>query len=80
MNLENVGLLELAAKHLGGLLSEVAFVGGATVELWITDDAAPEFRPTDDVDVIVEITTPTSMRVSRGRCPLVPSHGSAPLR
>jgi Nucleotidyl transferase AbiEii toxin, Type IV TA system len=57
MNLENVGLLELAAKHLGDLLSEVVFVGGATVELWITDEAAPEFRPTDDVDVIVEITT-----------------------
>lgn len=57
MNLENVRLLELAAEHLGNLLPEVAFVGGATVELWITDDAAPEFRPTDDVDVIVEITT-----------------------
>jgi len=57
MNLENVRLLELAAEHLGNLLSKVVFVGGATVELWITDDAAPEFRPTDDVDVIVEITT-----------------------
>jgi Nucleotidyl transferase AbiEii toxin, Type IV TA system len=57
MNLENVGLLELAASHLGDLLPELVFVGGATVELWITDEAAPEFRPTDDVDVIVEITT-----------------------
>lgn len=57
MNLENVRLLELAAEHLGDLLPHVVFVGGATVELWITDEAAPEFRPTDDVDVIVEITT-----------------------
>src|SRR5665811_2121614 len=57
MNLENVRMLELATEHLGDLLAEVVFVGGATVELWITDQAASEFRPTDDIDVIVEITT-----------------------
>lgn len=57
MNLENIRMLELAAEHLGALLDEVVFVGGATVELWITDQAAPEFRPTDDIDVVVEITT-----------------------
>lgn len=57
MNLENLRMLELATEHLGDLLAEVVFVGGATVELWITDEAAPEFRPTDDIDVIVEITT-----------------------
>ncbi len=50
-------MLELAVEHLGNLLDEVVFVGGATVELWVTDEAAPEFRPTDDIDVIVEITT-----------------------
>jgi hypothetical protein len=50
-------MLELAAGHLGDLLDEVVFVGGATVELWITDQSAPEFRPTDDIDVIAEITT-----------------------
>lgn len=57
MNLENIRMLELAAQHLDCLLAEVVFVGGATVELWITDEAAPEFRPTDDIDVIAEITT-----------------------
>ena len=57
MNLENVRMLELAAEHLGALLDDVVFVGGATVELWVTDGAAPEFRPTDDIDVIVEIKT-----------------------
>ena len=57
MNRENIQMLELAAKQLGELLEEVVFVGGATVELWITDGAAPEFRPTDDIDVVVEITT-----------------------
>jgi hypothetical protein len=57
MNQVNIEMLELAADALGGLLDEVVFVGGATVELWVTDEAAPEFRPTNDVDVIVEITT-----------------------
>jgi hypothetical protein len=36
------------------------FTGGVTVGLWITDPAAREPRPTEDVDVIVEVT-------SRGR-------------
>ena len=57
MNLENLRMLERAIEHLGPLLDEVVFVGGATVELWVTDQAAPEFRPTDDVDLIVELTT-----------------------
>lgn len=57
MNLANVAMLEDAATGLGPLLEEVVFVGGATVELWVTDEAAPEFRPTEDVDVIVEVST-----------------------
>ncbi|HET9677248.1 MAG TPA: nucleotidyl transferase AbiEii/AbiGii toxin family protein, partial [Solirubrobacterales bacterium] len=57
MNPENLKMLEKAIEHLDSLLDEVVFVGGATVELWITDEAAPEFRPTTDIDVIVEVTT-----------------------
>jgi hypothetical protein len=57
MNPENLKMLEQAVEHLGSLLGEVVFVGGATVELWVTDEAAPEFRPTTDIDVIVEVTT-----------------------
>lgn len=53
----NVEMLELAAAALADLPDEVVFVGSATVELWATDEAAPEFRPTEDVDVIVEIAT-----------------------
>jgi hypothetical protein len=53
----NVELLELAAAALSDLLAEVVFVGGATVELWITDPGAPPVRPTQDVDVVVEVTT-----------------------
>lgn len=53
----NIELLELAAVTLEDLLPEVVFVGGATVELWITDPAAPPVRPTKDVDVVVGVTT-----------------------
>jgi len=49
-------LLDLGAAALGPLLEEVAFVGGASIVLWITDPAAPPPRPTNDVDVIVEVT------------------------
>jgi hypothetical protein len=56
----SIALLELGASALGDLVREVVFTGGATVGLWITDPAAPEPRPTEDVDVIVEVT-------SRGR-------------
>ena len=53
----SIELLELAADALGPLLDEVAFVGGATVTLWITDPGAPPVRPTKDVDVVVEVAT-----------------------
>jgi hypothetical protein len=53
----SIELLELGASALGDLIHEVVFTGGATVGLWITDPAAPEARPTEDVDVIVEVTS-----------------------
>jgi hypothetical protein len=53
----NIELLELAESALGKLVDEVVFVGGATVGLWISDPAAPPLRPTDDVDVVVEVAT-----------------------
>lgn len=53
----NRAMLELACEHLGDLCNEVVFVGGATVELWITDPAAPDFRLTEDVDVVVKVAT-----------------------
>ncbi len=36
------------------------FVGGATIVLWITDPGAPAPRPTKDVDVVIEVTTPNA--------------------
>jgi hypothetical protein len=43
-----------AASRLGELCDEMVFIGGCATGILITDQAAPEVRPTVDVDVIVE--------------------------
>ncbi|HXT01335.1 MAG TPA: hypothetical protein VN915_11715 [Elusimicrobiota bacterium] len=48
-------MLGVVAKGLKGLKDEVVFVGGATVDLFITDPAAPRTRETDDVDCVIEL-------------------------
>lgn len=53
----SIAMLERAAQELAPFLDEVAFVGGATVALWLTDPAAPKPRVTKDVDVVVEVAT-----------------------
>lgn len=49
--------IAMVARQLAKLRTEVVFTGGAIVGLLLTDSAAPEVRPTDDVDVIVGIAT-----------------------
>jgi hypothetical protein len=53
----NIEMLVGAARALGELRDEVVFVGGAVVDLFITDPAAPRPRFTEDVDVVIEVTT-----------------------
>jgi hypothetical protein len=55
--LHNIGHVLDAARLMGDLADEVAFVGGASVALLLSDPAAPDVRPTLDVDVIVEAAT-----------------------
>lgn len=63
----NVELLERAVVALGPLLSEVTFVGGATVGQWLSDEAAPGARPTNDVDVVVELASKSQLDAFGGR-------------
>jgi Nucleotidyl transferase AbiEii toxin, Type IV TA system len=58
----NIELLERAAVALGELVDDVMFVGGATIELWLTDPGAIDVRPTLDVDVVVEVTSRLAFR------------------
>lgn len=53
----NLPLLEDAVRKLAPFLDEIVFVGGVTLGLLITDNAAAPIRGTNDVDVIAEILT-----------------------
>ncbi len=53
----NLPLLEDAVRRLAPFLEEIVFVGGITLGLLITDEAAAPIRGTTDVDVIAEIVT-----------------------
>lgn len=53
----NVDNLVTTARLLGELTDEVVFVGGAATGLLLTDPAAPDVRPTLDVDVVVEVAS-----------------------
>lgn len=53
----SIAMLERAAQELAPFIDEVAFVGGATIALWITDEGAPSPRVTKDVDLVVEVAS-----------------------
>ncbi|PIV04929.1 MAG: hypothetical protein COS57_08025, partial [Syntrophobacterales bacterium CG03_land_8_20_14_0_80_58_14] len=53
----NIRMIIHVAKRLGNLRDKVVFVGGCATGLFITDPAMPEVRATQDVDVIVEVTS-----------------------
>ncbi len=52
---KNVVRIKVLAEAFSKLKYKVVFVGGAVVELYCDDPARAEVRPTDDVDVVVEI-------------------------
>jgi hypothetical protein len=53
----NVQLLEIVAARLGKpMLDKLVFVGGSVAGLLITDPMQPAIRPTDDVDLVVQVT------------------------
>lgn len=52
-----IARLVQTVELLGQLADEFVFVGGSAVPLLITDEAAPDARPTTDVDVVVHVMT-----------------------
>ena len=48
------------ARRIAPLLADVVFVGGQMAELLVTDPAAIRVRPTEDVDVVVKVSTRTA--------------------
>lgn len=53
----NLQMLEDAVRKLAPFLEEIVFVGGVTLGLLISDEAASPIRGTTDVDVIADIVT-----------------------
>lgn len=53
----NLQMVIHVARRLGELKDRVVFVGGCATGLFITDPAMPDIRVTQDVDVIVEVTS-----------------------
>lgn len=51
---ENITRIRAIRNALADLNDEVVFVGGATVSLY-TDRRTEEVRPTDDIDIVIEI-------------------------
>ncbi len=55
--------LRRVAKRLYILgMTDIVFVGGSTIELYLTDPAAPEPRATIDVDVLTPVTSRADYR------------------
>jgi len=55
--MSNINMLHTVAQGLDYLLPHVVFVGGSVTELYATDTAATEVRPTDDVDCVIELVS-----------------------
>jgi len=53
----NLEMIKIVAERVGDLREEIVFLGGASTCLLVTDPAAPEIRPTLDVDIIVEVAS-----------------------
>jgi hypothetical protein len=57
MPLPDLGALRAVSERLDSLGLAYAFVGGAVVNLLLDDPAFSPARPTDDIDVILEVVT-----------------------
>ena len=53
----NINMLQTVATGLGELKSDMVFVGGAVAELYASDPAASDIRPTLDVDCVIGLST-----------------------
>ena len=54
---QQIYMLEKVAGVLAQVPQTIVFTGGATISLYLDEVSAPDIRPTDDVDCVVEITS-----------------------
>ena len=63
----NLKVVEKVASRLEEINSDVIYVGGAVVSLYVTDEGAEQARPTMDVDISVQVSTYSQMDILRER-------------
>jgi len=52
---QNIVRIKTVARGLQDLNKEVVYIGGASISLYADEVAMPDHRPTDDVDIIIEV-------------------------
>ncbi|WNJ21378.1 nucleotidyl transferase AbiEii/AbiGii toxin family protein [Pontibacter sp. G13] len=57
MPAKSIEHIQQVAASLGNLRSKMVFIGGSVLDLYVTDEAAPENRPTGDIDCVVSVDT-----------------------
>ena len=63
-DLQNIVRIKALYDALEELADQVVFVGGATVSLY-SDRLATDIRPTDDVDIVIELADLWGLRGAR---------------
>jgi len=53
----NISMLQTVANGLGTLKNDMVFIGGAVAELYASNPAASDIRPTLDVDCVIELSS-----------------------
>lgn len=62
---QSIDAIKTIAKKLDDLNDQVVYVGGAVAALYADDPGAPEFRPTKDVDIVIEIASASELEKFR---------------
>lgn len=56
----NIVMMQIVANGLGDLKDEMVFIGGAVAELYASNPAASDIRPSLDVDCVIELSSRTA--------------------
>ena len=65
---KNLEMVKIVAEALGDLRDHVVFVGGSIIELYADHSVPEEVRPTEDVDLVVDIATRKSLADFEKKC------------
>jgi hemerythrin superfamily protein len=57
MQSKSIEKMKTLAYGLGDLLNKIVLIGGSVLEFYVTDSAAPEALPTDDINAVVTVNS-----------------------